>query len=184
MPRKPMTAAQQDLAARFVPLARHLARPLQRAWPSLREDLESAALAGLVEAAQAFDPGRGVRFATFARLRIGGALRDVQRRSAMKGWRADPSAAPERMGLAPDSELQGTVLLAGAAAPPDEDLDARDAVEGWLRKLPPRHAAAMRRLYLHGENQAVAAAAVGCSQSRLCVLHRESLAMLRECAPC
>lgn len=176
--RRPLTAAQQDLAARYVPLARHLARPLQRAWPAAREEFESAALMALVEAAQSYDPSRNVRFATFARLRITGALRDVQRRQALPGWRVDREHAPLVGPLQPDSEQSGRVLLSDPGRPVGSEYEAADAVEGWLRKLPPRHAAACRQIYLQGKTQTLAARALGCSQSRLCCLHREALAML------
>ena len=48
-----------------------------------RGDLEGAADLGLVEAAQAFDPSRGVLFKTFAYYRIRGAVYDALRKM---GW--------------------------------------------------------------------------------------------------
>ena len=48
--------------------------PLARA-----EDLESAGLVGLVEALDGYDPGRGVRFMTFAYLRVRGSIVDYLR---------------------------------------------------------------------------------------------------------
>src|SRR5262245_25774922 len=48
-----------------------------------RGELESAADLGLVEAAQAFDPSRGVLFKTFAYYRIRGAVYDALRKM---GW--------------------------------------------------------------------------------------------------
>src|SRR5690349_5323240 len=72
-PRAPMTAEQQRLALKFLPMAKSLAKPLKASWPLAREEFESAALEALVEAAQSFDPSRNVQFATFARYRIWGA---------------------------------------------------------------------------------------------------------------
>jgi len=46
-----------------------------------RQNLESAGVLGLVEAAGQFDPGRGVDFGAFARLRIRGAILDELRRN-------------------------------------------------------------------------------------------------------
>ena len=43
------------------------------------DDLESAGLVGLIEALDAYDPARGVRFMTFAYLRVRGALVDYLR---------------------------------------------------------------------------------------------------------
>src|SRR4051794_5854259 len=94
--RTPLTPTQQALAARYLPMARALAKPLKAAWPAARDEFESAACLALVEAAEAFDPSRNVKFSTFARYRIWGALRDVQRRQflggyayAPGGWRGD-----------------------------------------------------------------------------------------------
>jgi RNA polymerase sigma factor (sigma-70 family) len=173
-----LTAAQQELASKYVPLARRLAWPLRRSWPSARDEFESAALMALVEAAEAYEPGRCVKFATFARVRITGALRDVQRRMVPPGWRVDPAHAPQVGPLQPESEEDGRVLNAEPDPPVDAADEAIEEVEAWLRKLPPRHAAACRQIYLHGKNQTEAAEALGCSQSRLCCLHREALAML------
>ncbi|TVS13400.1 MAG: sigma-70 family RNA polymerase sigma factor [Planctomycetaceae bacterium] len=46
-----------------------------------REDLESAGMVGLIEAARQFDPGRGVPFSAFALPRIRGAVFDELRRN-------------------------------------------------------------------------------------------------------
>jgi RNA polymerase sigma factor for flagellar operon FliA len=46
-----------------------------------RENLESAGIMGLVEAAGAFDPDRGVAFTTFAYSRVRGAMLDELRRN-------------------------------------------------------------------------------------------------------
>lgn len=64
-------------------LVRHV---LGRTLPNLpqrvdRENLESAGMLGLVEAAGQFDPSRGVAFATFAVARIRGAILDELRRN-------------------------------------------------------------------------------------------------------
>lgn len=176
--RRPLTAAQQDLATRYIPMARRLAWPLRMAWPASRDEFESAALMALVEAAEAYDPGRNVKFSTFARMRIVGALRDVQRRVAPPGWRSDAAHAPLVGPLQRESEMHGRVLGQEPDAPVGAASEAVEAVEAWLRKLPPRHAAACRQIYLHGKTQTEAAAKLGCSQSRLCCLHREALAML------
>lgn len=176
--RRPLTAAQQELAARYVPLARRLVWPLRVAWPASRDEFESAAMMALVEAAEAYDPDRNVRFSTFARMRILGALRDVQRRVAPSGWRSDAAHAPLIGPLTNESELHGRVIGAEPDPPIGSESEAIEEIEAWFRKLPPRHAAACRQIYLHGKTQTDAAAALGCSQSRLCCLHREALTML------
>ena len=47
-----------------------------------RENLESAGILGLVEAAEKYDPSRGVAFKSFAYLRIRGAILDELRRNS------------------------------------------------------------------------------------------------------
>ncbi len=162
MRRGPLTADQQDLAARYLPLARSLSQPFWRAWPSSYEEFDSAACLGLVEAARTFDPTRGVKFGTFVRHRILGSLRDVQRGL-----------------MAPRPRRRGKDTPA-ANPPPDvgAELEASDEVVSLLRQLPRRHAAACRGIYLEAKTQNEVARDLGCSQSRLSVIHRESLAML------
>jgi RNA polymerase sigma factor (sigma-70 family) len=173
-----LTAAQQEIATRYLPMARRLSRSYRTAWPHQRDEFDSAAQLALVEAAESFDPSRNVRFATFARMRIHGALRDVLRRMALPGWRSDAAHAPIVGPLGPNAERHGRVLHSEPDPPIGAELEAVEAVEAWLRKLPSKHAAACRLIYVQGKSQAEAAAALGCSQSRLCFLHREAIAML------
>lgn len=172
--RKPLTAEQAELAERYLPMARSLAKPLKRIWPREWEEFESAALFALVEAAESFDAGRNVRFSTFARLRIVGALRDVQRHMAKHAH----ARGSDDEGDLINAEACGQVLNTTPDPEPSHDIEAADAVESWLRKLPSKHAAACREIYLNGCNQVEAARRLGCSQSRLSYLHREALAML------
>lgn len=176
--RSPLSSEQQALALRYLSWARMLARPFKTSWPNHRDDFESAACLALVEAAGSFDPDRNVKFATFARHRVGGALRDVQRSLVALGWRCDPKHAPLITSLPPDPEGKGRVLGADAFGMVGQEMEAIDAVEGLLRHLPARHAHACRQVYLHGKSQHEAARALGCSQSRFSYVHRESLAML------
>jgi RNA polymerase sigma factor (sigma-70 family) len=176
--RTPLTDEQRDLAERYLPLARALAKPLKETWPIARDEFESAACMALVEAAEAYEAGRGVRFATFARHRIRGALRDVQRKMVILGWRKDVNRAPSVQALCYSSEQHGRILGAEADSPVGAELEMAEEVEVWLRKLPPKHAAACRELYLNDRTQVEAAEAIGCSQSRLSYMRREAIAML------
>lgn len=179
--RKPLTPKQQQLAERYLPMARSLARPHKRAWPAEWEEFESAALMALVEAAESFDPGRGVLFSTFARLRIVGALRDVQRRMGQRQREhantdmvGSDSAAHDQVSV----EAVGVVMGVTPDPPTDAEMEDIDDVEVWLRQLPPQHAAVCREVYLHGRSQVEAARRLGLSQQRLSYIHREALAML------
>ncbi len=176
--RKPLTRAQQDLALKYLPLARSLAKPYKLSWPSSRDDFESAACLALVEAAEAFEPERNVKFATFARHRIWGALRDVQRGMVALGWRCDAKHAPHVGGMPRDPERHGRVLGLEHDNPVGSEMEAGETVEALLRRLPARHASACRQIYLNGKSQHEAARDLGCSQSRLSYIHREAMAIL------
>jgi RNA polymerase sigma factor (sigma-70 family) len=178
--RAPLTTEQQGLALRYVPMAKSLAKPLKTAWPLEGEEFESAALLALVEAAQSFDPSRNVKFATFARYRICGSLRDVQRGLITDGWRGDMENAPAFCSLSYDAEENGRVLGADPERPIGEEFEAVEFVEYWLRKLPPKHALACRQIYIHGKSQGEAAEKVGCSKSRLSYLHKEALDLIND----
>lgn len=178
--RVPLTGEQQGLAGRYVPMAKSLAKPLKMAWPLEGEEFESAALLALVEAAQSFDPSRNVKFATFARYRIWGALRDVQRGLITAGWRGDMEHAPSVSSLTYDAEENGRVLGSEPDRPIGEELEAIEFVESYLRKLPDRHATACREIYIHGKTQSEAADTLKCSKSRLSYLHKEALEMIND----
>ncbi len=74
-------AERDQLAVQHVPLVAHLVRETMARVPSYmdRNDLHSAGLLALVQAARAFDPERGVPFAGYASTRVRGALVDELR---------------------------------------------------------------------------------------------------------
>jgi len=73
--------ARNRLVEHYVPLVHKLAEILaRRLWPRVSADeLASAGYDGLIGAVMAFDPERGVKFETYCRQRIIGAIRDWQR---------------------------------------------------------------------------------------------------------
>lgn len=77
-------SARDELILNHLWLVRHLVGKLAaRVPPGVDVDnLESAGLLGLVEAAQRFDSGRGVDFKAYAALRIRGAIIDEARRNS------------------------------------------------------------------------------------------------------
>src|SRR5438132_14284336 len=66
---------RQELILAQLPLVRHIVGRLKAKFPRGVdvENLEAAGVLGLVEAANRFDAQRGIRFETFAYLRIRGA---------------------------------------------------------------------------------------------------------------
>lgn len=173
-PRKRLTPEAQELAARYMPFARKLARPLIDALPAYADDIEAEAFLGLVEAAGAFDPTRGVRFATFAALRIKGSIRDYLRRLAPLGYRRDPDAAP----VVEPLEDHGGELVE-TAPPIDAAVERHDQVVTVLELLPGRHRRAVELTYLQDLRQPAVARALGCSSSTVARLMCESRALMR-----
>jgi RNA polymerase sigma factor for flagellar operon FliA len=82
---KEATKARRDqLILSHLPLVRHAIGRLAARLPSGVdvENLESAGVVGLVEAANRFDPERGIKFETYAYTRIRGAMLDELRRNS------------------------------------------------------------------------------------------------------
>lgn len=73
--------ARNRLVENYMPLVNKLAEIIaRRLWPRVTADeLASAGYDGLIGAVTSFDPSRGVKFETFCRQRILGAIRDWQR---------------------------------------------------------------------------------------------------------
>ncbi len=158
-----LTVAQQELAAAHVPLARKLAAPLKRAWPNDAEEYESEALLALVEAAGKYDPSMPVKFATYARHRILGALKDLHRRKAK-------AAARDAERIVANPEAVST----------PQRLDEDEAFDRRIEPLNLRQKAIFRLIYRLGKSQAEAAAILGLSQTTVSEAHREGLERLRE----
>ncbi len=191
-PPRRLTAEQQSLAERYLPMARALARPARLAHPGGSADFAAVALAGLVEAARSWDPARGVKFSTFARWRVLGAIKDARRAAALRGYAGDPD--PPRVASLIDlrcgvtrhdlhghafdrdvpAEWNGRVVTARPDRPVGEALESAEWVESRLRNLPPKQAAAARAVYLEGMSQGEAAAALGYSRSRLSCLLKDA----------
>jgi RNA polymerase sigma factor for flagellar operon FliA len=90
-----LTQAQRDrLAVDHLGWATSIARKIARRVPQWigRDDLEGAAMMGLVEATRRFQPSRGQTFAAFAERRIRGAVLDELRRGDIMSRQARQSA--------------------------------------------------------------------------------------------
>jgi RNA polymerase sigma factor for flagellar operon FliA len=89
---RPLPPSPDDLVRQHLPLVHHVVADMIARVPRHipRDELTSAALFGLVQAARAYDPGRGVSFDRYARRRMQGALLDDLRSRdwASRGVRA------------------------------------------------------------------------------------------------
>lgn len=168
---------RRALAAAHVGLARHIARRAARRWPPLAEEFRSAALLGLCQAAAAFDPGRGVRFTTFAGRRIGGAIADERR-----AWYGHEGLKPRPAQVALGGrELRYEDPLAGDD-PVGWELEYHDALAGlaaWLAS--PGQVAAFRSMYGRADclDCVGAGRALGISGTRASSYRGAAVALLR-----
>ncbi len=182
MPRKPLTTAQRDLAAAYLPLARSLAKPYKARFPRLRAEFDSAAGLGVTQAARKFDAACGLRFATYARHRITFAMRDVLREALPLGFRESHrgpmTATIMHWRWLEWNAAEFLVHLQGAPAP-GAAMETAEFLPALCRKLPARHAAVIRAMYIDGLDQHQTAAALGRGQSRISAIHAEALVLLR-----
>ena len=82
---KQQVNSKEQMVLEYAPIVKHIANRLSARLPSHvdRDDLIQAGMIGLLEAADKFDKDRGVKFKTFAELRVRGAMLDDLR---SKDW--------------------------------------------------------------------------------------------------
>ncbi|MCA1797632.1 MAG: FliA/WhiG family RNA polymerase sigma factor, partial [Geobacteraceae bacterium] len=104
-----------DLAREHMPLVRLVVERMKNQVPGFvnRDDMMSAAMEGLMDAASRFEPERGIMFKTFAERRIRGAIYDEIRKMdwfsrSLRGKQGRISKAIERLehrlGRSPEEE--------------------------------------------------------------------------------
>ena len=123
---------QDDLVLSHMWLVRHIVGKLAAHLPSGvdLENLESAGVLGLVEAARKFDDQRGIQFKTYAYTRIRGAILDELRRNCPLPQQVLEQVAKVRQA---SEELQGTAatveqLAAAAGLSADQVSDSLSAM--------------------------------------------------------
>jgi RNA polymerase sigma factor (sigma-70 family) len=176
--RAPLNEEQQELAARYLPMAESIAKGRRTRWTIERDELQSTAYLALVEAARSFDPSRNVNFATYARHHIEGALNDCRRFWVDSGWRGEQEARPIFQKLGRNPDVHGQVIGKHPELPVGTIIESVEVVEEWLAQLPMIHAWVCRLIYVYGMSQDEAAVYLGYSKSHFGRLHREAIAQL------
>lgn len=195
-PRSPLTTDQQELAEKYLPFARKLVRKTADMYPRCAQDLFDASTLAVIQAAQSFDPSKGIKFSTFAAYRIKGAIKDCLRGQVLRGYRNDPDSQPEVWTAdicEPDSEFidnkgyndpakhwKSSMKALAMEDSSDHEMESVDFVERQLRKLPAKHQQVMRLLILEDKTQSQISQAIGCSKSRISWLVKDSGDRLRE----
>jgi RNA polymerase sigma factor for flagellar operon FliA len=106
---------RDELVVSHLPLVKFIVDRIASSLPPHldRDDLRSAAVIGLISAAERFDPSRGVQFKTFAEQRIRGTVMDELRaqdwltrslRDKFKRLEREFSALEQRLGRNPSSD--------------------------------------------------------------------------------
>lgn len=125
-------SARDELVARFLPLARQLARRYQRGSEPL-EDLVQVASIGLVKAVDRFDPSRGTAFSSYAVPTILGELKRYFRDA---GWAVHvPRGMQERVMNVNQSVSRLSRALGRSPTPAEISNDLGEKIEMVLEAL-------------------------------------------------
>src|SRR2546428_4223614 len=186
-------AARCALIECYVPLATRIAHGMNVPVGAVAgpDDLESAALIGLIDAVDRFQPERGVPFEGYASLRIRGAVLDEVRRVDELG-RADRRRQREAAAQGEAGSYHGTVSLDeliergyhGGAEQDElaeryEAEDLRMRVRSAMTCLPPRQREVLERYYCQSLTLPEAGLRMGISEARACQLHGRAIQNLR-----
>jgi RNA polymerase sigma factor (sigma-70 family) len=163
-PLPPLTARQAERVEAYVPLARTIAKRYWSRWIHLRDDIIAEAYWGLVQASIRYT-GQ-VRFRTFARHRIRGAILDFLYPEGKTRWR--PGTA-DMLTFAHVPQVWGD----------EQDRIGIEFVVRMSRRLPAAHGRFLRLMYLAGLNKKETARLMGLSESRGHYLHAEAMAYLK-----
>jgi RNA polymerase sigma factor for flagellar operon FliA len=189
------SASRCRLIEKYAPLATSVARRMRVPTGALmgRDDIESAALIGLIDAVDRYDPDRGVPFEGYAGLRIRGAILDELRglddHTRGERQRARTVAADSEPAIgAYGATLSLDMLLETGdrdwAADDDstdryDHQDLRTRVESALKCLPPRQREVLARYYGDSLTLRESAIRMGISEARACQLHGRAIFNLR-----
>ena len=192
---EPLTDEQRAFAERHLDICFYVAARFAKTCPAIqREDFYQAAFEGLADAVKGFDPGRGLKFESYAPRRVAGACLDMMRD---EGTVRVPKAA-RKEGLDPavtsilsidrvvalkyeETSASEVILPPADVPPPWAALAAVDDFEALLVGLTAREKSVMRMLY---GAVPLTMKQVGCrfdmSESRISQMHAACCERIRE----
>lgn len=172
------------LIERYLPLARELSRHVRTTATPVTDgdDLTSAAFLGLIDAVDRFEPGRGVPFEAYARLRIRGAMIDELRRTSERSRTATAEEQPRMMsldGILDNGRSDMLPVVDGGLDDGFEIEDLRGRVQVALETLPERQREVLAHYYKNDLTLRQTGAQMGISEARACQLHGRAIVNLR-----
>lgn len=158
-----MEAASDELILSHLWLPKVIAQSKRLPW--LTEDLEQIGCVGLVKAAQAFDSQRGVRFSTYARYRVNGAIKDWLGRLE----HIPPPSTTRSPPNTPEEVLRGL----------QEQTEAERKARRMIVSLSPKERFVVSAYWLRGRKMREIAEVLGLTEARVSQINKRALEALR-----
>ncbi len=186
---EPLNEEQRELAAKYVPLGLAIAREFSVGWSWIQDEMESAAMLALVDAARCFRASFNVKFATYARRRITGYLCDSKRKFLQAHYRQKTLIAEgmewysvkntSNMSFDEMLDMEMKISIDYDRSEYGLGFEVQDSLEHCFRRLPSRHREVMRSIYFERDRSIEEIAKkYRVTPERLVTLHRQSLDML------
>jgi RNA polymerase sigma factor (sigma-70 family) len=158
------------LIEKYQPLIYHILKQLPGPPQQERVDVISEGTLALIEAVDAFDPERGVKFITFAYLKVKGRMLDYlrYRRPLIPLYGATEFSAYTR------------IIGFHERRSVPEVLDSLRVAEKLLSMLTPAEERVLRLMYQRGYSQDEVSRALACTRANVSILHKRALNRLRK----
>jgi len=166
-----MERADRDaLILSHLGLVRRLAKPIHRSAGNFTElgDLIGSGVLGLIEAAERFEPERGISFVTWCQQRVRGAMLDMLRQM---------SFTPKREGLPKVFPLD--LDLPGRSKPVGREIEIADEFEYVMGLLTTQQRKVAKRYYQEEKLMLQIGAEMGISESQVSRIHSKLMNRLR-----
>lgn len=173
----PLSDAQSDLAADWVPYAKKYAKQCSENCPYLHAEFLSDFMFALIDAARNFDPEKNVKFFTYLKWHLKSARNAVLKRNKPKGYRASIRDLPEPKIVGIDSTQHS------AAYDEDRDVEAPQIARQRMRLLKEPFLTIVREYYFSGKSFVELAQEWGKSPRMIRRLHKLAIDVMRGDAP-